>query len=98
MEGVYGQLAHIVLGRVTSLIWLDLPVEQCVANAAARGMQGGETEAQFHDLLKWIVEYKARPKNWNSFDTHLRQFNDYSGPKFRLTGRAEINAYLEGSQ
>lgn len=31
MEGVYGQLANMVLDRVNSLMWLDLPEEECIA-------------------------------------------------------------------
>ncbi len=95
MEGVYGQLVNMVFDRVTSLIWLDLPEEECIANARRRGIQGGDSETGFQDLLTWIAEYRARKNNWNSFEAHAKLFDAYSGPKLRPRNRAEIAAYLD---
>jgi len=64
MEGVYGQLVQMVLGRVTALIWLDLPEEECIANIRQRGIQGGGSQTRFQDLLQWVAGYRART-NWN---------------------------------
>lgn len=94
MEGVYGQLADMVLARVTELIWLDLPEHECVSNVQRRGIQGGGSRTNFQNLLKWIGEYRDRKNNWNAFDAHLQLFRKYQGPKARLTNRAEIAAYL----
>jgi adenylate kinase family enzyme len=94
MEGVYGQLANMVLNRVTTLLWIDLPEEECIANARQRGVQGEESEEQFQGLLAWIAEYRTRTKNWNSFEAHSRLFAAYSGPKSRLTSREQMSAYL----
>jgi adenylate kinase family enzyme len=94
MEGVYGQLANMVLGRVTTLIWLDMPEQECIANVHRRGIQGGGSETHFRDLLSWIAEYRVRKNNWNSFDAHQRLFDKYHGPKVRMTNRLEITAYL----
>jgi adenylate kinase family enzyme len=60
MEGVYGWLAKPVLPRATTLIWLDLPEEECVANVKARGIQGSGSPQAFEELLKWISEYRVR--------------------------------------
>ena len=32
IEGVFGWLANEALPRATALIWLDMPVEECIAN------------------------------------------------------------------
>ncbi len=56
MEGVYGQLANMVLDRVNSLIWLDLPEEDCIANVQRRGIQGGGSETRVQ-ALTWVAEY-----------------------------------------
>ncbi|RWG57986.1 MAG: AAA family ATPase [Mesorhizobium sp.] len=95
MEGVYGQLVNTVLSRVTSLIWIDLPEEECMANIRQRGMQGEESEQQFQDLLNWVAEYRTRTKNWNSFEAHSKLFVGYSGSKSILTSREEISAYVD---
>lgn len=94
MEGVYGWLVNAILPNANRLIWLDLPEDECIANVRARGIQGGESRNSFEELLVWVSEYRARKNNWNSFDAHLRLFEEYSGAKYRLTGRHEIAAYL----
>jgi len=91
MEGVYGQLASMVLNRVTTLIWIDLPEQECIANVKERGIQGGETRTQFDSLVKWIAEYRLRTNNWNSFEAHARLFAKFSGPKFLLPNREAVN-------
>jgi adenylate kinase family enzyme len=95
MEGVYGQVVDIVLGRVTTLIWLDVPEEECLRNVRARGRQGGGSETAFRDLLTWVAGYRKRKNNWNSFEAHEKLFHAYDGPKARLTDRAEIAGYVK---
>lgn len=95
MEGVYGQLADLVFGRLTAFLWIDLPESQCVANVRARGRQPGESKEQFEDLVSWVSAYRSRQKNWNSFETHQRLFDLYPGSKLRLTGRDEMLLLLE---
>jgi adenylate kinase family enzyme len=94
MEGVYGWLANIVLHRVTTLIWIDLPEAECIENTKHRGYQGGETEQAFEDQLKWIAEYRVRT-NSNSFKAHAQLFSAHPGPKSLLKSRGEIAAHLE---
>jgi adenylate kinase family enzyme len=95
MEGVYGQLVHMVLGRATTLIWLDLPEDECIANIQHRGLQGGGSQTRFQDLLQWVAEYRIRKNNWNSFDAHKKLYQLFAGPKALLRNRAEIAAYLD---
>ncbi|EUB97155.1 hypothetical protein PMI07_000731 [Rhizobium sp. CF080] len=95
IEGVYGLYVGIALPRTTTLIWLDLSEEECVAHIMRRGIQGGESQESFDGLVKWVSEYRARKNNWNSFDGHLKLYESFSGQKARLTNRGEINAYAE---
>lgn len=94
MEGVYGQIIQMALGRITTLIWLDLPEDECIANIRQRGIQGGGSQTRFQDLLQWVAEYRSR-MNWNSFEGHKRLFDVFSGPKALLRSRAEIADYLD---
>ncbi|MBX5186669.1 AAA family ATPase [Rhizobium sp. NZLR5] len=96
MEGVYGELVNMALDRVTALIWIDLPDEVCIANIKERGIQGGGTQTQFVDLLKWVAEYRIRANNWNSFDAHARLFSAFPGPKWLLSDREAVTR-LAGS-
>ena len=95
MEGIYGALANMALPRLTALIWLDLPEEDCIANVRKRGVQGGASEASFEDLLAWISAYRIRRNNWNSHDGHRQIFDNFDGYKERLESRAEVQAFLQ---
>ncbi len=94
MEGVYGQLVNMVLDRVTTLVWLDLPIADCISAARSRGPHDGETAEQFQSLIDWIGGYRTRTGNWNSFEAHLRLFDAYLGAKFRLSDRGEVTNWL----
>jgi adenylate kinase family enzyme len=93
MEGVYGWLAKPILPRATTLIWLDLPEAECLANVRARGIQGNGTQAAFDELLAWIADYRLRD-NSSCFNAHLRLYESFTGEKARLTSRDEIEAWL----
>lgn len=95
MEGVYGWLAKSVLGRATTLVWIDLPEDECVANATARGIQGGGTEEGFRELIEWIKEYRQRENSSTSYSAHKTLFDTYAGSKMILRNRAEIGAYVK---
>src|SRR6218665_1129601 len=43
IEGVYGWLVPAALPCTPRFIFIDLPVDECLANLRARGLQGGGT-------------------------------------------------------
>jgi hypothetical protein len=51
MKGVYGWLAQEILSRATALIWLDMPMEDCLDNLRSRGPNPGSDEKSFAALL-----------------------------------------------
>jgi adenylate kinase family enzyme len=95
VEGVYGWLIDVVLPRATLLIFLDLPEEECIANVRARGKQRNESDQDFAELIDWVSKYRQRKNNWNSFETHLRLYDDFQNEKVRLKSRTEIADYAE---
>lgn len=97
MEGVFGWLAKVAIGRATQLIWLDLPEDECLANVRARGIQGGGSEADFEALLIWVGEYRLRD-NSSCLAAHLRLYEAFAGAKSRLSGRSEMARFIEGVQ
>jgi adenylate kinase family enzyme len=93
MEGVYGWLAKVVLQRATTLVWIDLPESECIANVTARGIQGGGSEAAFAELLTWISKYRIRT-NHSCFAAHTQLFDAFTGERFLLRSRAQMSAFL----
>lgn len=95
VEGVYGWLIDVVLPRTTLLIFLDLPEDECIANVKARGKQRNESDQSFAELIDWVSQYRQRKNNWNSFETHLRLYDEFQNEKVRLRSRTEISDFLE---
>lgn len=95
MEGVYGWLARAVLHRATSLIWIDLPVDDCVANITARGIQGGGSEENFQELIEWVRQYRGRENSSTSYASHKKLFDEYGGTKMLLKCRSEVICHVE---
>lgn len=93
IEGVYGWLAKSVLDRATTLIWLDLPEADCIANIRARGIQGGGSTESFQELIEWVGEYRQRENSSSSFRGHQELFDTYNGQKARLRTRGQINMF-----
>ena len=92
IEGVYGWLVPTALPRATEFVFIDLPVDECIANLRARGQQGGGDAAAFEKMLDWVAGYPTRT-NANSRATHERQFTEFPGTKHRLTTRDGITSF-----
>jgi hypothetical protein len=93
IEGVYGWLANEALPRATSLIWLDVPIEECINNVKARGLRRGGDEAAFAALIAFIADYQVRT-NANSRMAHEQAFNAFAGNKVLITCRGEMAQLL----
>lgn len=93
IEGVYGWLADFAMPRVTTLIWLDFPVEECLANLNHRGLRGGGDTQAFRELLEWASAYRERDSS-SSWVGHKQIYDSFSGPKFRLTSRSDLDALM----
>lgn len=96
MEGVYGWLAKAVLPRAATLVWIDLPEDECIANVTARGIQGGGSEEAFQELLKWISEYRIRT-NSSCFAAHSQLFDSFGGARFQLKSRSDIGSFISAN-
>ncbi|WP_245313633.1 AAA family ATPase [Rhizobium sp. R635] len=95
MEGVYGWLANAVLHRVTTLIWIDLPEEDCVANVTARGIQAAGSEESLQELIEWVRGYRQRENSSTCYSSHKKLFDAHANSKVILKNRGEINGYVE---
>lgn len=94
MEGIYGSILRQVLPRVETLIWLELPDDECISNLRHRGQSAGATDEQFNELLQYTRGYRHRTNHLNSFEAHQRFFETHPSHKWKLSTRAEIAAFL----
>ncbi|TCL62700.1 adenylate kinase family enzyme [Rhizobium sp. BK251] len=94
MEGIYGSILRQVASRVTMLIWLDFPDDECISSLLQRGQTGGGTEEQFKELLDYTRGYRLRKNHMNSFDAHERFFEEHSLRRLRLCSRLEVAGFL----
>ncbi len=99
-EGVFGELVELLLPRTQTLIYLDLDWPTCHASLKTRGSESSrqldpaKAEENFRNLLLWAGQYWTRT-DLRSHTGHLRLFNDFTGLKFRLTTRAEVDEFIE---
>ncbi|HEX3971373.1 MAG TPA: hypothetical protein VHX19_08615 [Stellaceae bacterium] len=93
MEGIYGWLAEAIIARATTLLWLDLPWEECRAGLIARGPRRGATAQDEAALHAWAEAYWTRTTP-SSFAGHARMFGAYAGAKQRLTSRDAIDGFV----
>ena len=97
-EGVYGELAVRFVGRAEGLIWLNLDWETCRANLLRRGPQDPDpltpaAQADFLGLLEYASKYWTRTGP-RSFVGHRELFDSFTGRKWMLRSRADIDALL----
>ena len=96
IEGCYADLLEIAAPLATEAIYLDLPVEQCVANARSRPWEPHKYESkQAQDsnlkmLLEWIAEYPRRDDSFSA-RAHRHLYDEFRGDKRRVRGNAPLS-------
>ena len=90
IEGCYSDLLEIVIPRSSEIIFLDLPVEACIANARNRLWEPHKypsreaQDANLEMLLDWIAQYPQRSDTF-SRSAHESLFAGYQGKKTMYT-------------
>ena len=86
IEGCYADLLAIVLPECDELIWLNPPVETCLARCRARQHEPdkfatkAEQDAALAYLLEWVAEYETRDDEFG-LKAHRRLYDGFDGPK-----------------
>lgn len=99
IEGCYGDLIDVVIPGSNELIFLDLPIDDCVSNARSRPWEPHkyaskeQQDANLEMLIEWIRQYEARTDTFSKTE-HERLFNSYSGTKSRLTSNAHTGSVI----
>lgn len=90
IEGCYTDLLELVVADANEIIFLNLPIEACVANAKARPWEPHKYESkQAQDenltmLIHWIEQYQERTDTF-SYEAHYRFYQQFNGKKRMLT-------------
>ena len=94
VEGCYAALVRAALPYASVLLFLEPGVDACLANCRNRPWEphkyaSKEVQDQHLDfLLSWVREYYSREGD-ASLTAHQALFDEYRGPKHKLTARVE---------
>ena len=90
IEGCYADLIEIATAEATEMIFLNLSVDDCIANARSRCWEPDKYEskqsqdANLEMLLGWIATYPDRDDTC-SFRSHSTLFERFDGTKSMIT-------------
>lgn len=93
IEGCYSDLLDIVLPESSEVIYLNLPIEACIANAKDRPWEPHKYEskeaqdANLEMLIEWIAQYDTRSDTFSSL-AHEALYKSYEGKKTMYTSNA----------
>ena len=95
IEGCYTDLLEILADKATEVVFLNLPVEQCVQNASGRPWEPHKYEskeaqdANLEMLLDWIVQYEHRDDVF-SLAAHTGFYEGFSGTKTCILSNEDL--------
>lgn len=90
VEGCYTDLLELLKYEASEIIFMDLSVEQCIANAKKRPWEPHKykskeaQDANLEMLINWIGEYKIR-SNACSYKLHRNFYDSFQGKKLIYT-------------
>ena len=95
IEGCYSDLLEIALPKSSEIIYLNLPVEACIANAKARPWEPHKydskeaQDANLGMLIDWIAQYTVRNDTFSK-SAHEALYKGYKGKKTMYSGNEHI--------
>lgn len=99
IEGCYADLLELLLNEANEMIYLNLPVEDCIENARQRPWEPHKYEskqaqdANLDMLLDWIRDYDNRTDEF-SRAAHEVLYHSFTGKKTQLSSRASSGIYI----
>jgi adenylate kinase family enzyme len=90
IEGCYSDLLDLAACEANELIFLDLPIKDCLENAKSREWEPHKYKTkQAQDknlemLLSWISDYDKREDTF-SRDSHQKLYQNFKAKKNRIT-------------
>ena len=86
IEGTYSHIVKRILHRAEVLIWLDLPMEECVENLKRR-----EVEPSNHQISRTKEYYKRR--NGSSRKSHNFLWEEFLGSKYKISKLSDSTVF-----
>ena len=96
IEGCYTDLLELVAAESSEIIFLDIPIAQCIANARNRAWEPHKYESKeaqdknLDMLIVWISQYSERNGTF-SRTSHLAFYERYQGRKYILSSNEEAH-------
>lgn len=90
IEGCYADLIKLVVNKADEVIFLNLPVADCISNAKNRPWEPHKYESQeaqdsnLKMLIDWISQYPEREDHFSQVE-HIKLFNAFTGKKEMYT-------------
>jgi len=89
IEGCYTDLLKVAEPASTEIVYLNIPVEVCVANAKSREWEPHKYESKeaqdknLDMLIDWIKQYSTRDSNISE-QSHTDFYDQYAGKKIMI--------------
>ena len=97
VEGCYADLLEQLLPCCDEIIFMNLPVESCIANARNRPWEPHKydskaaQDANLDMLIEWIKQYEHRADEF-SYLAHRRIFDGFTGRKREFNANGQASA------
>jgi len=97
VEGCYTDLLEILESNCDEIIFMNLPIEDCISNAKARPWEPHKYKSKAAQdqnldmLIAWIEQYHERDDTF-SYTAHEEFYNNYRGTKKMITRNQAINS------
>jgi len=94
IEGCYTDLLEMAASECSEVIFMNLPVEECISNARNRPWEPHKYESKkaqdsnLEMLLDWIVQYAQRTDTFSE-KAHTDFFENFPGKKTMLTSNRQ---------
>jgi len=90
IEGCYSDLLELAASKSNEIIFMNLPIDDCIANAKERPWEPHKYEskeaqdANLEMLINWITQYSIRTDTFSE-SAHKELYEKYSGKKTMLS-------------
>ena len=95
IEGCYTDLLTFAETEASEIIFIDLAIEDCIANANSRPWEPHKYSSKAAQdenlgmLIEWISHYEQRQDTFSK-NSHLEFYRQYQGKKTRITSNQQV--------
>lgn len=100
IEGCYTDLLELTIDSATEIIFMNLSIQDCIANAKQRPWESHKyaskeaQDANLGMLIEWISQYTNRLDSF-SYTAHQTLYKRFAGNKAMLTKNEESSSRLK---